>query len=459
MGTVRQVDPTWWRLGTHDGRPILDVLRERDITSLFRFLKTHGWSRSAIAAATGLAETRVREICQGKQQVTSYEVLERIARGLRIDRGSLGLAYSDEKAEARACPDLEPPRDPVLHQDFMGVLAAMVVGSPPSDLGRLLPPPQPPAQDVPKVVTRTHVRMLNEVGERHRQFDADQGGGSCRDSAAAYLRWANGMLHSRFDSENTERELKAALSDMYQVVGWACHDLGDHAGARRYLTAGLALAREIDDLLLISGAFYRLGRVSIHQGRAQEALKLWQLGQIVAQDSGCLVSVAVLHANEAWAYALLGSDEHVSDALARAAGELARVDADTVPSWARFFLAPADIDGISAVAYVCLASHDEHRARYASAAIERAERAYTRRREGESRSRTFDAISLATGYLLDSQPDLVERYGHAAVDLANEGASTRATDRLRSLARLAQPYATHSGVGGVLGRIDALGAG
>jgi hypothetical protein len=44
------------------------------------------------------------------------------------------------------------------------------------------------------------------------------------------------------------------------------------------------------------GGFYRLGRASTPQGQAQQALKLWQLGQIVAQDSGNLASVAVMHA-------------------------------------------------------------------------------------------------------------------------------------------------------------------
>jgi len=396
----------------------------------------------------------------GNQQVTSYEVFERIAAGLNIDRGFLGLAYAEDgSASLPSRSGVNPKCDPSLYPDFVGALAAMAVGSVPRNLSHLLPPPPASAEDVPKLVTRAHVGILHEVSERHRQFDADQGGGSCRDSALAYLRWAQGMLHSRFDSGETQRELKAALSDMYQVVGWACHDQSDHTGARRYLTGGLTLAREIDDLVLIAGAFYRLGRVSIHQGRAQEALRLWQLGQIVAQDSGCLVSVAVLHANEAWAYALLGSADRCRDAVARAEGELARVDADTVPSWARFFLAPADIDGIAGVAYSYLAAHDEHRARYAPMAIERAQRAFTQRQSGERRSQTFDAISLTTGYLLDGQPDHAERYGHLAVDMTVEGASARAVDRLRTAATHARPHATHGGVASVLERIAALSAG
>jgi transcriptional regulator with XRE-family HTH domain len=435
------------------------ILREHDIPRLFRFLRSRGWSRAAIAAATGLAETRVREIYHGRQHVTSYDVLERIASGLSIDRGLLGLAYSGTgPATALACASAtNEAADPSGYKDFVGALAAMAVRSPPDDISHLLPaPPALPAQDVPPLVMPSHVAVLREVCDRHRRFDADQGGGSCRDSAAAYLRWALGMRASRFDSDTTERDVIAALSDMHQVVGWASHDLGDHAAARRHLIAGLALARASDDLVLISGAFYRLGRISIHQGRAKEALKLWQLGQIVAQDSGCLVSVAVLNANEAWAYAMLGAADRVCDALARAKGELSRVDAATVPSWARFFLAPADLDGISAVAYGCLASHPEHRSRYAQAVIEHADRAVGLRQRGEHRSRIFDTISLTTGYLLDDQPAQVDQYGHEALDMAATATSARATDRLLGMARLMPSRPAHSGVAGVLQRIGSL---
>lgn len=331
----------------------------------------------------------------------------------------------------------------------------MAVGPAPGDLTQAVSGLRSLAVDVPEVVSPAHVRLLQEVRDHHRHIDADNGGGSCRDSAVNYLVWATGMLNSRFDSAATERELKAALSDMYQVAGWACHDLGDHAAARYYLTAGLVIARDIDDLGLIAGGFYRLGRVSIHQGHAQEALKLWQLGQIVAQDSGNLASVAVLHANEAWAYAMLGAADRVCDALARAEGELARVDTDTVPSWARFFLAPADLDGISGVVYGCLASHREHR-RYASMAIQHSERAFDLRQAGESRSQTFDAISLATGYLLDAQPDQAERHGHQAVDMTSATISTRAVDRLKTMAGLARPHAGHRGVTDVVERVRVL---
>lgn len=60
---------------------------------IFRFLKARGWSVSAITAATAVSENRVRAIQAGRQMVTSYDVLERIATGLNIERGLMGLAY------------------------------------------------------------------------------------------------------------------------------------------------------------------------------------------------------------------------------------------------------------------------------------------------------------------------------------------------------------------------------
>jgi formylglycine-generating enzyme required for sulfatase activity len=99
-----ETDPQWWADGSYDGRPIREILRARDIGALFGFLVGRGLSRGAIAAATGLTESRVRSIRQGKQRITSYDVLERIANGLGIERGLMGLAYTDTPASQVPAP-------------------------------------------------------------------------------------------------------------------------------------------------------------------------------------------------------------------------------------------------------------------------------------------------------------------------------------------------------------------
>uniref|UniRef100_UPI001BD07271 helix-turn-helix domain-containing protein n=1 Tax=Rhizomonospora bruguierae TaxID=1581705 RepID=UPI001BD07271 len=85
------IDPGWWDTASFEGRPVAASLEDRDVSAVLRFLRSRGFSRARLAALTGLSETRVRQIAQGRQRVTSYEVLERFATGLRIPRWYLGI--------------------------------------------------------------------------------------------------------------------------------------------------------------------------------------------------------------------------------------------------------------------------------------------------------------------------------------------------------------------------------
>ena len=95
---------------------------------------------------------------------------------------------------------------------------------------------------------------------------------------------------------------------------------------------------------------------------------------------------------------------------------------------------------------------------YTPTAIERAERAFTHRRPGETRSRTFDAISLADAHLLNEDFTHAEQYGHLAIGMTSQIASVRAVDRLRTFAQLARPHLDHSGIAAVVEDIDQLQA-
>lgn len=87
-------DASWWYFGEFEGSPVRAALAERDIGTLFRFLRSRGWSVSAISRATGISENQARRIMTGQQQVQTYDVLDRVASGLDIPRGLMGLAYT-----------------------------------------------------------------------------------------------------------------------------------------------------------------------------------------------------------------------------------------------------------------------------------------------------------------------------------------------------------------------------
>ncbi|GAA3348752.1 hypothetical protein GCM10020358_68400 [Amorphoplanes nipponensis] len=431
------IDPQW-HTATYGGSRLRDLLDRHDIAAAFCYLHDRGTAYSRIGAATGLTASRVCEIAHRQRVVTDYRVLERIAEGLAIPRHWMGLSRAAPAPPSRP-PSEQAAGDVIDHRELLAAVAAIAVGAIPTDVERwlpdlacLTPPANVSAADVDTVETITTV---------HRRRDAVAGGGACLNSARAYVAWAGQLLHADGLTDNLAIRLHHALADLHNLVGWLAHDLDDHDTARRHLTQSLVLARRANALPLLANGYYRLGRVSLHQHRTEEAMHLFGLGQLVAQQSGCHASVAILHANTAWAHALLGHDRHVIDSLTRARDELRQADPDTAPTWTQFALAPADTHGISAVVYAELARHPgQHR--HADAALDHAHHAVALRQPQDQRSRIFDHISLATASSLTGDHAAAGRNAVAAVDLAEDGmASARVRDRLDALWQLTQPHA------------------
>jgi hypothetical protein len=70
------------------------ALAAHDIGAVFRLLAALGYSQQAIGVLTGHSQPEVSAISRGRR-VRSYAVLSRIATGLGIPPGFLGLAWCD----------------------------------------------------------------------------------------------------------------------------------------------------------------------------------------------------------------------------------------------------------------------------------------------------------------------------------------------------------------------------
>ncbi|MGH3824533.1 MAG: helix-turn-helix domain-containing protein [Pseudonocardiaceae bacterium] len=70
------------------------ALAAHDIGMVFRVLGANGWTQRVIAKATGMPQSSVSEIVQGRR-VINYRVLARIAGGLGIPRALIGLSADD----------------------------------------------------------------------------------------------------------------------------------------------------------------------------------------------------------------------------------------------------------------------------------------------------------------------------------------------------------------------------
>src|SRR5256885_3235835 len=75
-----------------------NALAAREVSTVYRLLRRTGVSQRQIAAMTGQSQSEVSEILKGRQ-VMAYDVLARIADGLGVPRGYMGLAYDEVTAD------------------------------------------------------------------------------------------------------------------------------------------------------------------------------------------------------------------------------------------------------------------------------------------------------------------------------------------------------------------------
>src|SRR5215468_12148073 len=126
------------------------ALAAREVSTVYRLLRRTGVSQRQIAALTGQSQSEVSEILKGRQ-VMAYDVLARIADGLGVPRGYMGLAYD----ETTATTVVGPPDDEHAEEDesvkrrkFLANTAAVMFGAAVfgQDQGQWLPSPaQTPA--------------------------------------------------------------------------------------------------------------------------------------------------------------------------------------------------------------------------------------------------------------------------------------------------------------------------
>lgn len=84
-----------WQVG-----PMRVALAHRDVQAVFKLLQKYGVSQRRIAHFTRQTQSEISDIILGKRTVSSYDLLLRIAEGLGIPRGWMGLALEPPDEEA-----------------------------------------------------------------------------------------------------------------------------------------------------------------------------------------------------------------------------------------------------------------------------------------------------------------------------------------------------------------------
>lgn len=408
-------------------------------------------SQRDISRRTGQSGSEIYEIMKEGRQVNSYKLLIRIADGLGIPRGYVGLASDPiPKPSTPGSGDDE-------HHDIQAFLdyAAQLTVAPNDGLStQAAAPPELITAPAPRHIGGSDVAQLVDMTAAMRRLDYQFGGGAYRDAVAAQAQWAEQLVHSQCD-DSTERALLTAVADLHNLAGWVSFDVGMHRAARSHFRRALAVAHGADDPTLSANILYRAGRLHLHRGTQRVdrgptertgpdyfrvALRLFQLGQVQAQDAGCALTSAVLCANAGWAYALLGERQPMLRALGRAEDEFARADRDRAPGWVRFF-GEADLSASQGVALTAQPTPTPADLR---TGITRLGEAIGRRGTDSQRSRCFELTTLAVAHLRDGPTEIAIHTARSAVETAQMVRSSRVIDRLTPILRYAHKHPTNS---------------
>lgn len=414
-----------------NGPDMRDALARRDISDIYKLLRKNGVSQRQIAAATGQSQSEVSEILKGRQ-VMAYDVLARIADGLGIPRGYMGLAYDGATAVrvANTEGDSQAEEDEtVKRRKFLSHAAAVAMGASVfgAEEGGWLPSSvQTPA---PSRIGMTDVQQIQAATKALRDLDYRYGGGTCRDAVVAQLSWAQQLLHASA-SDKVRQQLFVSLADMHSLAGWTSFDTGLMDPARGHFGKALEFAKQAEDDSLAASVLYRMGRVYLHYQQPNEALKLFQLGQIAAQDSGSALTVAVMCANEGWAYGMLNRPDQVMKMLGRTKDEFARANMDEAPDWVRFF-GENDLHGMAGSAHDALAEFTPER--YAPMAVAETIKCNEAYGADMQRTHVFGLSLQATNHIRAGDLQQGIKVGRRALEYGANVKSARVPDRLYPL--------------------------
>jgi transcriptional regulator with XRE-family HTH domain/tetratricopeptide (TPR) repeat protein len=419
------------------------ALRDRNIGAVFALLRRHGVSQRRIAILTSQSQSEVSDIAKGRQ-VMAYDVLARIADGLGIPRGLMGLAYSPDtetRAALSATPmaarevDAMPDR-----REFLGVLAKVAVGVSLStaDLTILSAPAS--ATPTPARVGATEVQQLRELTRVLWMQEKRLGGGAVREAGLAQLGWARSLLRASH-TDDTGKALYATLADLLALIGWSSHDVGMPGIALRYLGQSMAAAAEIDDPMRSALAIEQISRVYLRQGAPAEALKALQLAGLAADRSQLGQLRALTLATTARAHATMGHAQAALDALTTAREALAASPAEpSALSEPRAFHGEVLTSNTGRVLSI-LATHDTA---YTPKAIDTLI-AYTATTDSlRVKRRAVSTSELAEMLFRAGEPDEAVKAGRTALGLAGSIRSARLADHLNALHAEAVRHPRHS---------------
>jgi transcriptional regulator with XRE-family HTH domain len=402
------------------------ALAAHDIGRVFRLLGENGWTQRVIADATGMTQSSVSEIVQGRR-VIDYRVLVRIADGLGIPRELMGLSAEDGSAYAGGDTVTASAEevDAEVRRRALIVAGIAVAGQPFSNMGERRRLPGPAPVPLPSRILAVHVVRVRDLTQQLRRAGRAYGADPHASSAAA--AGATRLLNVPGE-ERVKQALLAAVAEAHIVAGWAAFDAGLYVRAMHHYTRGLELATDAGDAYLQASALMWAGLATVEHGHPNDGLKLLQYAQVKAWDIPADEQRPSVFGVNARAAVEACARADAATALARLGYPAA---ADTAVAKAREIWQPTasdasgDLDNVAARLQLDRGRLDAAEP-FAAAAVRRWER-------GSKRARTKAGILLATIHVLTGDSDGLA-LAHGAITGAAQLSSVRTRQQLEPLA-------------------------
>jgi hypothetical protein len=265
------------------------ALAERDISSVYKILVDNGVAQGHIASLVGQNASEVSEIISGRR-VQGYDVLVRVAEGLGVSRGAMGLAYAggDEGPE----PIFDEVTEEMRRRALFAAGAIALFNRP--ILGEVLQIPVRPEKPTPLPVQlgEADVAAMAELTTR-LEAQAQYYGG-CADILTPVAQRAEGLLAVPA-SEVTKQGMTKSVAGLHNVAGWAAYDSQKEDRARYHFARAMSLGNHGDGYEFARAAY--LAGVSVaEQGGFNDGLKFLQLGHMRLNESESAERVEVLKA-------------------------------------------------------------------------------------------------------------------------------------------------------------------
>ena len=279
-----------------------ELLKRRDVPALLRLATQYaGASQARIAAATGIAQSRISRYMRGLLQANDLEVFERIAAGLSMPdhaRMQLGLAPLDI-----ASPNAEDDE----HQEQTRELSARI--------------------DAAAAIDSTMVMILTTDTNNLRLLDRRLGSVAIAEKMRAQISQIR-RAYRHAVRPGIRAQLAHVLSETAALAGWQAIDTCALADAWDHHETAISAGHEADDDAVLAYARGQQAYVLIDLGRPAEAAELIRHVRATYDRRVPGHLRTWLAAAEAEAAAILGDEMACRTALDQAAALLPGDEAD-----------------------------------------------------------------------------------------------------------------------------------